>query len=140
VSDPHSTMRFDHGQTGDVHSRDVAGRDVQHIGFSAADVQMLLARQAEFQTQMLSLVSDLATQLNRDASDRQRRQELADRKDERLNARLWRIEFGLVALTVALMIGMGLLLWLFADRYLVESAARVVAGTAAALMLWKALH
>ena len=131
-------MRFD--QAGDVSSRDVAGRDVHRVGFTGSEVQTLLAQQTAFQDRILSLFSELITQVNRDVYERHKRQAETDKRQERLGLRLARIEFWLLALNLLWIIGAVFLIWLLVDRYVAEAAARLAAGAAAALMLWRALH
>jgi hypothetical protein len=138
ADDPHSTMHFD--QAGDVSSRDVAGRDVHRVGFTGSEVQTLLAQQTAFQDRILSLFSELITQVNRDVYERHKRQAETDKRQERLGLRLARIEFWLLALNLLWIIGAVFLIWLLVDRYVAEAAARLAAGAAAALMLWRALH
>ena len=131
-------MRFD--QAGDVSTHDVAGRDVHRIGFTGPEVQTLLAQQTAFQDRILSLFSELITQVNRDAHERHKRQEQTDSRQRRLDLRLTRIEFWLLALTLLWIIGAVFLIWLLVDRYVAEAAARLATGAMAALMLWRALH
>ena len=131
-------MRFD--QAGDVSSRDVAGRDVHYSGFTGAEVQALLDRQTAFQDRILSLFSELITQVNRDVYERHKRQAETDKRQERLGLRLARIEFWLLALTLLWIVGMVFLIWLLVDRYFAEAFMRAAGGAVAALMLWRALH
>ena len=131
-------MRFD--QAGDVSTHDVAGRDVHRVGFTGSEVQTLLAQQTAFQDRILSLFSELITQVNRDVYERHKRQAETDKRQERLGLRLARIEFWLLALNLLWIIGAVFLIWLLVDRYVAEAAARLATGAMAALMLWRALH
>ena len=136
----HSTLRFDHGQTGDVASRDVAGRDVHHSGFSESAIQAILDRQTAFQSEIIGLFSTLIAQVGDDAKERQARQEQNDQRQRRLDLRLTRIEFWLLALTLLWIVGAVFLIWLLVDRYVAEVAARLATGAMAGLMLWRATH
>jgi hypothetical protein len=144
--DPHSiypdqaAMSFDHGQTGDVSTHDVAGRDVHRVGVSESAIQAILDRQTTFQSEIITLFSKLISQVNDDAKDRQVRQEQIDNRQRRLDLRLTRIEFWLLALTLLWIVGAVFLVWLLVDRYVAEAAARLATGAMAALMIWRALH
>jgi hypothetical protein len=143
VSDPHDhTVNFDHAQTGDVHSRDAAGRDVLHsvAGLTGADVQRILADQQASTDRLVSLVRDIFNQQIEDSRDRIARQRLADEVAVRLDVRMTRIEFGLIAMLLLWIIGMIFLIWLLVDRYAVETAARVAAGAIAMFTLWRVTH
>lgn len=136
---PHRTtaLSLDAAQTGDVEAGSIAGRDVHQSGFSGAEVQALLDRQTAFQERMLSLVNDLVTQINRDAHDRTTRQARADVTQERLNARLARIELAQVVLVMAWIVGMVILIWLLVDRYAALSFLRIMGGGVAAAVVWR---
>lgn len=143
MDDPHSrhtALGLDAAQTGDVEAGSIAGRDVHQSGFSGAEVQALLDRQTAFQERMLSLVNDLVTQINRDAHDRTKRQARADVTQERLNARLTRIELAQVVLAMAWVLGMVLLIWLLVDRYAAVSFLRIFGGGVAAFIAWRMTH
>jgi hypothetical protein len=143
VDDPHSrhtALSLDAAQTGDVEAGSIAGRDVHQSGFSGAEVQALLDGSTRFQERMLGLVNDLVSQINRDAHERTKRQARADVTQERLNARLARIELAQLALALLWVIGMVILIWLLVDRYAALSFLRIVGGGAAAAVAWRLTH
>ena len=132
-----TALSLDAAQTGDVDAGSIAGRDVHQSGFSGAEVQALLDRQTAFQERLLALVGDLAAQINHDARERTTRQARADVAQERLNARLGRIELAQLALAMLWVVGMVILIWLLVDRYAALSFLRIVGGGAAAALAWR---
>jgi hypothetical protein len=135
-----AAMSFDHGQTGDIHTRNVAGRDTHQVGVSEAAIQAILGGQTAFQSEIITLFGRLISQVNDDAKERQIRQEQNDQRQRNLDLRLTRIEFWLLTLTLLWFVGAVFLVWLLVDRYVAEAAARLAAGAAAGLMLWWATH